>query len=610
MQFGYMKRLSFIAVAAMIIAACSGNEGYADLNVQNVDSDWYAATDALGRKAGRYEGTGRDKTVIMFYWTWHQMAEETGTYVKNISQTLKSNPGAADDYDFWHRDNHDYCYWDEPLFGYYRTTDRWVLRKHAEMLADAKVDAVFFDCSNGSLTWDESTDALMEVWDRAQKDGVNVPKIGFLLPFGPSSGARTAIRNLYERIYSKGLYKNLWFLWDGKPCIFAYPRMLDVNDEEEKAISEFFTFRPMQPDYVDGPMENIPDQWSWLENYPQHGFNRKADGSVEQVSVGVAQNACDATGGHCSAFNLPGTYSRSFTKRQGYDRRPDAYLWGANFEEQWDRAFELDPDVVFVTGWNEWIAGCWPSFQGKPDAPAFVDEFDWDHSRDIEPTKAWGNYGDVYYLQLVDKVRKFKGTASMPDASAPISIRMHRMEDWDGVLPYYPSYRGNTVHRDAFGKADIHYVDNSGRNDIVGARVARDDEYLWFYVETAEKISSCSDDNWMILFLDADRDKATGWEGYDYAVNVKSPGRRSATVSRSVDGAFEWEDAASARYVVKGNRLIVRIPRSLDPAFRGKLDFEFKWADNMQDEGNPMDFYVSGDVAPSGRFNYVYIAEQ
>ena len=48
----------------------------------------------------------------------------------------------------------------------------------------------------------------------------------------------------------------------------------------------------------------------------------------------------------------------------------------------------------------------------------------------------------------------------------------------------------------------------------------------------------------------------------------------------------------------------------LDPAFRGKLDFEFKWADNMQDEGNPMDFYVSGDVAPSGRFNYVYIAEQ
>ena len=52
------------------------------------------------------------------------------------------------------------------------------------------------------------------------------------------------------------------------------------------------------------------------------------------------------------------------------------------------------------------------------------------------------------------------------------------------------------------------------------------------------------------------------------------------------------------------------IGANLFSAIRGKLDFEFKWADNMQDEGNPMDFYVSGDVAPSGRFNYVYIAEQ
>lgn len=52
------------------------------------------------------------------------------------------------------------------------------------------------------------------------------------------------------------------------------------------------------------------------------------------------------------------------------------------------------------------------------------------------------------------------------------------------------------------------------------------------------------------------------------------------------------------------------IGTNLFSAIRGKLDFEFKWADNMQDEGNPMDFYVRGDVAPSGRFNYVYIAEQ
>jgi hypothetical protein len=36
------------------------------------------------------------------------------------------------------------------------------------------------------------------------------------------------------------------------------------------------------------------------------------------------------------------------------------------------------------------------------------------------------------------------------------------------------------------------------------------------------------------------------------------------------------------------------------------VNIEFKWNDNMQDDGNIMDFYVNGDTAPGGRFNYVY----
>ena len=74
-------------------------------------------------------------------------------------------------------------YWEEPLFGYYMTTDTWVLRKHAELLADAGVDAIFTDCTNGSQTWDESTDSLLYTWKQAKLDGVKVPKIVFFLPF-------------------------------------------------------------------------------------------------------------------------------------------------------------------------------------------------------------------------------------------------------------------------------------------------------------------------------------------------------------------------------------------------------------------------------------------
>jgi hypothetical protein len=36
------------------------------------------------------------------------------------------------------------------------------------------------------------------------------------------------------------------------------------------------------------------------------------------------------------------------------------------------------------------------------------------------------------------------------------------------------------------------------------------------------------------------------------------------------------------------------------------LDFEFKWADNIQADGDIMEFTVNGDAAPNGRFNYRY----
>ena len=50
--------------------------------------------------------------------------------------------------------------------------------------------------------------------------------------------------------------------------------------------------------------------------------------------------------------------------------------------------------------------------------------------------------------------------------------------------------------------------------------------------------------------------------------------------------------------------MTIAIPRAL-VGLEKRLDFEFKWSDNMQ---NPtvMDFYENGDSAPIGRFNYLY----
>ena len=582
----------------------------------NVNPDYWTATDNLGRTMPNEQEAGATRTgkyVGIFYWTWHTDGNAVPSVI-NISQILKQDPNAAtnlNDPAWGGIMNGGAFWWDEPLFGYYRTTDAWVLRKHAQMLADAGIDVVFFDCTNGNLTWKSSYTELLKVWEQARKDGVKTPKIVFILNFGPTTTSLEEIEELYKDLYQPGLYKDLWFMWNGKPLIMAYPEMLsDVpgNPVETKLrckIKDFFTFRPGQPDYVSGPSRN--DQWGWLEDYPQHGYGSKIGGGYEEATVGVSQNACASTGGHCSAFNRPDSYGRSYTFANGQNTDTSAYLHGYNFQEQWSRAFQLDPDLVFVTGWNEWIAGRWStSSWPNPYAPfSFVDEYNWEKSRDIEPVKSWGDNGDNYYMQLVSNVRKFKGMQAQEPVSDSKTISMGDLNDWTDVKPEYLDYKGDTMWRNAQGQGNIVYTDSTGRNDIILAKVARDTNNLYFYVETADTLTPKSDPQWMRLWIDIDRNKSTGWEGYDYVINRINPGD-SAVVERSVNNSWNWMKVGSAAYVISGNVLELKVNRSLFNVEGKKLDFEFKWSDNSETDGNIMDFYVHGDAAPDGRFNYVY----
>ncbi|MGC9354355.1 MAG: hypothetical protein ACP5D9_10980 [Mariniphaga sp.] len=602
-------RKTEVFIAFVLVVLFATKSFSQSTNLYRISSNSWSATDGLGRKLPTYLEAGKtkkEKFVAMFYWTWHQGDDDTTYQVKNITEIVRKYPEAMEDYNHpaWGEAKPGFFYWEQPLFGYYKTTDPWVLRKHAEMLADAKIDAVFFDCTNGSITWKDSYEALMKTWDQAQKDGVSVPKISFMLPFGPTPHSLVSLRQLYNDVYNPGRYENLWFIWKGKPCIMAYPDNL-TDSKEDREIAEFFTFRPGQPDYVDGPQRN--DQWGWLENYPQHGYVKNENGQFEQVTVGIAQNASPETNGHCSAFNLPGAQGRSFTVQKGFDPRVDSYLYGWNFQEQWERAFELDPELVFITGWNEFIAGQWlPEHGWTGDPFSFVDQFDWERSRDIEPNKGWGKKGDVYYLQLIDYVRQFKGMDKPAEPSSPQTIRIGNSSDWKSVKPYYRHYKGNTMHRDHRGRRDRHYTNTTWRNDIIGAKIARDAKNIYFYVESAEDITPSGDRNWMMLFIDTDRDKSTGWEGYDFIVNRVSPDGDKVVVEKNYGGWWEWKPVGKVPFAVNGNILEIEIPRKMLQLDGKDLDLEFKWNDNMQELGNIMDFYINGDTAPGGRFNFVY----
>ena len=52
--------------------------------------------------------------------------------------------------------------------------------------------------------------------------------------------------------------------------------------------------------------------------------------------------------------------------------------------------------------------------------------------------------------------------------------------------------------------------------------------------------------------------------------------------------------------------MVVTIPRSALGLGEGDFTVNFKWCDNMQIDGDIMEFYVSGDVAPGERFKYSF----
>ena len=592
-----LKYLFAILFSTMVLNASAQNYG-----------NGLPATDALGRKLPMAKDVGgaREKYVGLFYWTWHSNFAHMDVCIP--SEYIAKAPEAAYDFNhpIWRKDITS-NFWGEPLFGFYRDTDKWVLRKHAEMLAEAGVDVLFFDCTNGSFTWRESYRALCETFMEARRDGVHTPQIAFILAFWPSPESRAAIIDIYRDLYKPAEYEELFFKWEGKPLIMAYPEMLaDVEgDAEQTAINrevrDYFTFRPGQPVYNVGPTR--PDHWGWLEIYPQHGFAPKEGGGFEQATVGVSQNWTAHNG--LSAMNMPGAFGRSYTAKSGHSKDVEAVAWGLNFQEQWERALEIDPDLIFITGWNEWIMGRFENWQNQPNA--FPDQFDQEHSRDIEPMR--GGHGDNYYYQMIANIRRFKGMADVemkPQSKHKITIG-DGFEDWRDVSKY-EAVKGNTIHRNSRGWGTYHYVNTSGRNDIVQAKVAHDARNVYFYVECAASISSPTDKAWMRLYIDADGDRLTGWEGYDYILNRTTPSQ-TAVVEHSTEG-WKWQTAGKAEFCVDGCRMEIAIPRNvLQLDHKGGFELEFKWVDNSQLDGDIYDFYLNGDAAPLGRFNYLYRAK-
>lgn len=576
-----------------------------DSKILDTYADTWTSTNAYGVKLADYEETGAVKAgnheVGIFYHDWH--LHNTKAYI--ATDIISKYPEAKDEFNHEAWPSSGPAWWSEPVYGFYDDTDYWHYRKAAELMAIAGIDVVFLDYTNGDSLYAKGFDVMLQAYHDAREDGVDVPKIsGYLQMGGTNENKWRMLKAMYFNLCYNEYYKDLWYYWEGKPMMIQTGYSEDIKavaegDKEEKALAEkilgFFTFRQSGNRYTGSEEKGYVH---WLVNYPQPKFGITDSGRVEFMNVGMAINESYLYGStRVGVFSEDYTKGKAYTEAFGEDYRPEAVHEGYFFREQASRILDIDPEFCFVNGWNEYNTARGQDYYGVPNA--FIDLYDDAKSRDFEPSK--GALKDDYYQLLVDFVRKYKGVRPAPVASGEVTIDLAGgAEQWNSVSPEYINYYGG-YERDALGYKDYETGENyvyktEVVNSIKRAKVARDSEYVYFYVECDKDIVN-KDENSLNLYINADRNYATGWEGYDFVI-------AAGKVMAFRDNTFSSREAVgTSAYEVAGNAMMLKVSREM---IGYNSEFEFKWTDNINVEGDIMLFYTEGSTAPVGRFNYLY----
>jgi len=586
------KIFAFLISILLMITNTLGLSGRGEI-VLNKNSS-LGCVDSLGREIVSSAGSSA-KQVGIFYFLWQGEHGTGGPY--DNTKIVAAHPDAILSEANWISAGGgqvgEHHFWGEPLFGYYTSRDKWVMRKHLQMLTDAGVDFIVLDATNTYIYEDRVKD-LIEIWYEYLLEGWNVPKIAFYT--NTSSGG--TMNRIYDTFYNNPelsakypRLNELWYNRDGKPMIIGKPDDAVLRND----VKAYFRIKESQWPTEDRKADGFP----WMEF--SRSLTYKAvygEGLKREImSVSVAQHSDTC---RFSATAWYGANDRNRTWHNGAnDTSPNSVLYGYNFAEQWNFAISFDPDVVFVTGFNEWVAQRQPAIPGEPIV--FVDCADMTNSRDIEPMN--GLLGDNYYMQLVSYIAKFKGNAVKKEVKGNTTIDMNGgTEQWNNQnVASYEDYTNDTVDRDCAGFGSLMYTDTTGRNDLQNIKAAKDSQYLYFYADTVSNLTPAQDANWMNLLLRVNP-KNPNFNGYDFVVNRNRSGGK-ATVEKYNGSAFVT--AGDADMVVNGNKIMIRIERNVLGIQDKKIDIQFKWTDNC-DLNNIYSFYTTGDSAPLGRLNYTF----
>lgn len=649
--------MNFKAATLFASLALLANTAMAQGNTPEWDiyPDTWVGTDGAGRIQPTADEVGQTKTdkpreVGIFYVTWHTKGnyKRPSPFNQDVTQILQKDPDARLDgaHKLWNR-YPGYYFWGEPEVGYFLSTDPYVIRHDISMLADAGVDVLILDVTNGVVYWDEWT-ALFKELESMKADGQKVPKVCFWVFNGnPISCAQ----EIYENIYQHGHHKDLWYYRDGKPLLLCntnpqydatgthsglhnYRYDADAVSNPQNPhygdpvytqeyikdypayITDFFTIRNMWWGYYQWYGQRYigkEDNWTFgldlgdpnVQKLTPRERASRHKGELEEIAVTPAQHSSTYIGKSwrigtgepkLNKYDLPEpTFVPEFGKKM---ERPTAY--GIYFQDRWDEALSVDPQFIYINDWNEWTADKFMmnsvGFMGRQNSNFFfVDQYNEEFNRTIAPMK--GGFTDNYYMQMTSNIRRYKGVRPIPKNKGYFS-------SWDKEKTEYRDTKGDIIHRDFNGYAGLHYKDELGRNDILLTKVGVTKKDIKFRVSAADNLTAPEPEGWMLLFIDADKNSQTGWAGYDFMVRNGQLLKYSST---KADSTVVWTPVRKIETSIDGKDYYVSIPRKLIGANGNHIVFDFKWADNPAELKTPIGLATGGDTAPNRRFNYRYI---
>ncbi len=555
------------------------------------------AIDALGRHLPTSEEAGlpkEDKYVGLFYFLAHGIDGSHNNSNLDVTKLYAVNPSDPQ------LQSGRFHWWCEPETGYHLANDVWQIKRDMRYFAMAGVDFLYFDFTNGR-TYDQSFRVLLDVCVELRAQGQMTP---YIVPFTHGTDKHSEresadLGGLYRNFYCDEKYADLWFYWEGKPLVLLSHSVevmrpnAYVDDTGTVSYSDYFTFR-MGWSSLNWPGQSEKNYMKWNDNCVvnygyQYGYTD--DPSVaECIGIGPAAWAHPGQGRSGELSKMP--YLDQFYETSTMGE-------GIVFENAFREVMEKNPEVkvLMISRWNEWGA----AYLGV-DEFGFVDQFNREFSRDLEPIK--GSYTDNYFYQMCSIIRRFKGVLPADGNTGKQTMDVSGdFSPWQEIKPVFTDYLGDTSPRDDYDTSGtIHYVNNTGRNDIVETRLTSDGGMIYVYVRTAETITPHTDRNWMMLFLDTDNNKATGWEGYDFVVNYNVIDETITTLCAYKINT--WQEIGVVKYQVKGNECMVAIPRSLLGLTGESMTLNFHWLDNVTDVYDLESWFTTGDSAPERRNNY------